>query len=326
MRNGWEKDNLYMIISAGFTPEKKAHQHGDMLGIGAYAYGNVILPNYQVRYYLEDLPEFKNSWVKNVALIDSIPQGMGWKGNKGGSGFGQWEKLPMPKVLAWKTNAKFDFFVGSHDGYKSMKTDFYRSVLFIKDGFWIVTDKINGNNQNHSLQQVWQGHYDVEEDGVHARSVFPNGAGLEIIQLGSKSDRITKASARSKGRIVFETKLFDGQAVNTLLFPFENFENRLIIDDYENFKVQDWYVGNGNLFNEKVKSDAQIVVNKGEEFILIGVKKMLVKNQQFLNLKEPVNIWITIDNKEIKILNCDVEEIVVDGKRIDQGATISINI
>ena len=60
MREGWDKEDHMMMISAGLDPEKPDHQHGDMLGVQAMANGQVILPNYQVRYPLKDLNIFKN--------------------------------------------------------------------------------------------------------------------------------------------------------------------------------------------------------------------------------------------------------------------------
>jgi hypothetical protein len=51
--------------------KKPDHQHGDILGIQAMANGQVISPNYQTRYSLTDFDFFKNSMVKNVALVDN---------------------------------------------------------------------------------------------------------------------------------------------------------------------------------------------------------------------------------------------------------------
>ena len=74
-RNGWDIHNNMMIISAGLDAFKPDHQHGDMLGIQAMANGKVVLPNYQVRYSLKDYGFFKNSMVKNIALVDGELQG-----------------------------------------------------------------------------------------------------------------------------------------------------------------------------------------------------------------------------------------------------------
>ena len=61
MREGWEKGDMMMAISGEVDDEKPDHQHGDVLGIQAMANGKVLLPNYQVRYYLKDLEFLKRS-------------------------------------------------------------------------------------------------------------------------------------------------------------------------------------------------------------------------------------------------------------------------
>ncbi|MEM8484812.1 MAG: heparinase II/III family protein [Bacteroidota bacterium] len=136
MREGWQPDDKMMIISAGLDSDKPDHQHGDMLGVQAMPYGHPILPNYQVRYSLTDFELFKNSMVKNVALVDDVLQGRDWTSNKGGSGFGKFRTLPNPHVIAWESNDAFDLFAGRHDGFAHIGVDYQRQVIFIKDDFW----------------------------------------------------------------------------------------------------------------------------------------------------------------------------------------------
>ncbi|MFA9390993.1 MAG: heparinase II/III family protein [Prolixibacteraceae bacterium] len=323
MRNGWGVDDVYMIISAGITPEKLAHQHGDMLGLEAYAYGNMVLPNYQVRYYLNDLPEFKNSWVKNVALVDSIPQGRQWKGNKGGSGFGQFEILPRPQVIAWKSSEVFDLFVGEHDGYNHMGTKTYRTVIFIKDGFWIVQDSFFSDHEKHTTQQVWQGHYDIEKEGKHIRSVFPNGGGLEIIQLDGSATIITKASARGKGRSVFEKSFRNESSWNTLIFPFKDFEDRLLVTDYDIFKAKNWKVVTAKNCPENIVTNAQQIIYNEENFLLLDVSKANINGKE-ISINERTNLWLTIQANEIEITNCGLTKIEVESVSIQPGETKTI--
>lgn len=143
MRDGWHKDGLHMAITAGLSEHKPDHQHGDMLGLVAWARGQEILPNYQVRYSLPDFVYFKNSWVKNVALVDGIAHGIGWRSNRGGSGFGKWDELPQPRVIAWLKRNDWDFFAGSHDGYDDIGVQHFRKVFFLKGLGWVVRDILN---------------------------------------------------------------------------------------------------------------------------------------------------------------------------------------
>lgn len=326
MRKGWNVDDLYMITNAGLTPQKPDHQHGDMLGIGAYAHGNVILPNYQVRYYLEDLEEFKNSWLKNVVIVDSIPHGQKYKGNKGGSGFGKFGKLPVPKVIAWNSNSNsdFDFFSGTHNGYEEIGVEHYRSILFIKDGFWIVKDQLNSESGSHISQQIWQGHYDIEVDNKHVRSVFSNGAGLDIVQLNENVRKVSKASIRSKGRIVFENQ-FEGETNwTTLLFPFKDFEERLYKYNEKDFIVKGWrFLKENN--PEGIKSDAKLIITKENKYFLSEVSNITINNKQFSVQNQKADMWISITKSDIKIINCGINtfEIQSDAQlvEINPGAT-----
>ena len=218
MRSGWEQDDLHMVISAGLSRIKPDHQHGDMLGLVAWANGHDVFPNYQVSHNSPVYPSWKNSWVKNVALADRIPHGRQWIPNEGGSGFGKWGELPSPQVLEWRTSQEFDYFCGTHDGYDSLGIRYFREVLFIKDGFWIVRDHFRSQSA-HTCQQVWQGHYQRHNERCVVAQ-FADGSGLEIIQLGSPSDTILFGRYRDKGRVLFQKRAAGDYTFTTLLHPF----------------------------------------------------------------------------------------------------------
>jgi len=183
MRNGWELDDEYMVITAGLSDSKPDHQHADMLGVVAYANGAEILPNYQVKYNEPDFPFWKSSWVKNVALVDSIPQTLDWKGNSGGSGFGKWLDLPQPTVLASYFGDRVDYFCGAHDAYEGEGIAYRREVMFVKEGFWIVRDYFeNFNDSQHEYQQIWQGLF-KDFDDITIHRIFENGSSLHIVAL-----------------------------------------------------------------------------------------------------------------------------------------------
>lgn len=307
MRNGWNKDDLYMIISAGLSAEKPDHQHGDMLGIQAYAFGNMILPNYQVRYYLPDLEYFKNSWVKNVALVDAITQGQNWTGNKGGSGFGKFKKLPMPKVVTWSKNKAIDIFIGEHSGYDDIGVSYKRQVIFIKDGFWIIQDKFESNKEKRKFQQVWQGHYDEELAMQHYRSVFPNGAGLEILQLGDLPIKYSKGSARGKGNLIFESEDTASFTYTTLLMPFSDFETRLKEPkDLNSIKIQEWYIENSNKIDGNI-TDAQLKISKNQQVLLLDATYFSNNKTQLKVLNGKADLFIKIETNSWEIINCGFE-------------------
>lgn len=304
MRNGWKEKNLYMVISAGLSEKKPDHQHGDMLGIQAFAYGNMVLPNYQVRYYLNDLEEFKNSLTKSVGVVDSVLHGRKWKGNKGGSGFGKWGKLPTPKLINWTTTDEIDIFIGSHNGYKDLNVDTYRQVFFIKDGFWIVRDHYQSINDKHTYQQVWQGHYDAEND-IHVRSVFSNGAGLEIIQLGHRPDILRKGSTRGKGRIIFETGDVKNATFTSLLYPFKGFENRIhASSNYNDLQLAGWNVVSKQ-DDQEIESNSQTGISKQGITLLFDCSQLKIEKTEIL-MSNQSDLLIKKKDAEWEIANCGI--------------------
>ncbi len=285
MRNGWLEDSEYMILSAGLSNEKPDHQHGDMLGVEAYANGNEILPNYQVRYFLSDLNFFKNSWTKNVALVDSIPQGRYWKPNEGGTGFGKWLFLPKPKTILWRTEKHFDYFSGTHNGYDSLGVKYFREMFFIKSGFWIVRDFFQSTGE-HNYQQVWQGHYSKEENNSHLISTFRNGSGMDIVQLEKNPPKVYYGSFRGKGNAVFETKHSGDFIYMTLLFPFKDFGGRLELNENsDSIKVKNTFLiknpGNKILETGGIKSNAKYILQiDKDDLIFFDVNNIRIENSE----------------------------------------------
>lgn len=251
MREGWEVEDKVMIISAGLDHKKPDHQHGDMLGIQAIANGQVILPNYQVRYSLKDFELFKNSLVKNVALVDDELQGKEWTSNKGGSGFGKFKKLPHPKVISWESNDALDLFIGSHDGFEPNEVDYVRQVLYVKDAFWIVKDNFQSTTA-HDYKQVWQGHYTTELGPNLIRSSFPDAAGCDILQL-HPVDTFKREGARGKNWTLLTKTNETNFNFLTIIFPYQGYQNR-IEETKPLRKVGDWIINHTKTPDKKSTS------------------------------------------------------------------------
>ena len=218
MRDGWQPDDHYLLISAGLQKKKPDHQHGDMLGIIAYAGGTMFLPNYKVHYNRPDYSYLKNSWAKNVALVDSQVQGQIWLANRGGSGFGKWKELPQPRVLCWQPGEKIDYFSGTHNGFVKRNVKYDRTVFFIKHGFWLVRDRFQAAGR-HTYQQVWQGAL-RQVSNRRLQRVLANGKTASILQLGAQPFTVirhtftghhnTVFQIKQKGNFTFFTLITDG--------------------------------------------------------------------------------------------------------------------
>ncbi|MRX65504.1 heparinase II/III family protein [Maribacter luteus] len=294
MRQGWEPNDKMMVVSAGLDADKPDHQHGDMLGIQAIAYGQAVLPNYQVRYSLEDFELFKNSMVKNVALVDDELQGKEWTSNKGGSGFGKFKELPHPKVIAWENNDKFDFFVGSHDGFEAEDVAYTRQVIYSKDGFWIVKDKFQSKD-THEYKQVWQGHYTTELAPKILRASFPDATGCDILQL-NEVDTVMTSGARGKNWTVV-SKVKDGDFnFLTIIFPYKGYSNR-IDETKQQVLLNDWLVNEGKW---QLEGSGSNVIHKGGEAFLFGIRE--VKSDQFaLRATPETDLFVSLQGNKLEV-------------------------
>ncbi|MBT8218689.1 MAG: heparinase II/III family protein [Bacteroidia bacterium] len=294
MREGWEPNDKVMVISAGLDDQKPDHQHGDMLGIQAMANGHPILPNYQVRYSLTDFDLFKNSMVKNVALVDEELQGKEWTSNKGGSGFGKFRNLPNPKVITWKSNKDFDLFVGSHDGFENVGVRHQRQVIYIKDDFWILKDNFQSDAE-HEYKQIFQGHYTHEEGPDLIRASFPEASGCDIVQLKS-IDKVSGSGARGKNWTVLSKTGESTFSFITALYPYRGYNNR-IDESIKDLHLGEWQVNNSEWTYNANKAT---VLTKTHEAYFFDVQKL---DREGLNIQtsKPTDLYIKLDGKELSV-------------------------
>ncbi len=294
MRQGWNKYDNLMIINNGLDKDKPDHQHGDMLGVQAMANGQVILPNYQVRYSLKDLEFFKNSMVKNVALVDNELQGKGYAGNQGGSGFGKFKFLPQPKTIAWTTNDDIEVYIGSHNGFENISVQYSRQVIYLKDDFWIVKDNFK-SNESHTYNQVWQGHYSLEHAPNLLRSTFDDGSGNDIFQLIA-TDSVNTFGTRGKEWAVISKSNKSAFSFMTAIVPFKMFDDR-IDEDKSNPKLKGWDL---NSSNWKTNGSKVTSLTKGNLSVFFLVKTLELKNIQFMFSHE-VDVLIKQDNNRLTL-------------------------
>lgn len=299
MREGYDKGDNMMVISAGLDPDKPDHQHGDMLGIQASANGNIILPNYQVRYSLPDYGFFKNSLVKNVALVDDQMLGKEYKGNKGGSGFGKFKLLPNPTTLAWETNDTFDFYAGSHDGFEAAGVNYTRQVIYVKDGFWIVKDNFT-SDATHTYKQVWQGHYTPEGTPNLLRSSFEDATGADIYQLNSVDTSTSDGAHGKQWNVVSKEGEKDFEFV-TVIYPYSGYDKGVNISKGQ--------VG-GYTINKlpfEAKGDNLKSLSKGNEAYLFGVNTLKMKSTE-IQFDFPLDCHLTLFNDKIVIYSLNAKE------------------
>jgi hypothetical protein len=304
MRDGWNPSDNMMIISAGLDDLKPDHQHGDMLGIQAMANGKVILPNYQVRYYLKDLELFKNSMTKNVALVDDELQGKQYTSNKGGSGFGKFKKLPNPKVISWFSNDSIDVFVGKHDGFEEVGVDYSRQVINFENIFWIVKDNFL-SNQLHEYKQVWQGHYTHENGPNLLRATFDNGSGIDIYQLNA-IDATKIDGTRGKQWSILSKNEVDNFSFITVLAPFNDFEKRIDEDEEVN-SVLGWRL----IRSASKPSTVGYLFEKENIKVAFDIVKIDL-GEKHIEFESPSDVIVFIDKNGVTIRNIQSSDVILN--------------
>ncbi|MDO6760479.1 heparinase II/III family protein [Tamlana sp. 2_MG-2023] len=270
MREGWNSDDKVMVITAGLDKDKPDHQHGDMLGVQFMAYGKPMLPNYQVRYSLDDLELFKNSMTKNVALVDDELQGKHYTSNKGGSGFGKFKELPQPSTIAWETNDDLDLFVGSHDGFKNVGVNYSRQVIYLKDDFWIVKDNFS-SEKPHDYKQVWQGHFSQELAPNLLRATFSDATGLDLYQL-QNIDAVSVSGKRGKQWSVVSKSQQKDFAFVTVLYPYKGYDNR-IDENKKQVEIKGWVLNHSNW---ETQGENTLSLTKGNDEVFLSVKSLKI--------------------------------------------------
>ena len=279
MRDGWETNNLYMNLSAGKSKLKPDHQHGDMLGVTAFGFNQELLPNYQVTYSMDDFQYFKNSFSKNVAIADSIPQGLIWKSNAGGSGFGKWQTLPLPRIINWKPEANWDYLLGTHNGFTQRGIEYYRKIFFLKGAGWIIKD-IFLADENHDYQQIWQGHYTQSSRVGHHTATFENGTQLDIIQLGDQPSKAELSKKQGKGNLVYS---LNNKSVTytTLIYPHKLTDQAteqpsLTSQNLNNLTLGPWTLNKSDTKTSGFTHNADTTVSKGNEWLLFNVENITI--------------------------------------------------
>ena len=315
MREGWDVDDKMMVVSAGLDSEKPDHQHADMLGIQAMANGQVILPNYQVRYSLADFDFFKNSMVKNVALVDDEVQGKEWTSNQGGSGFGKFLNLPNPTTIVWQTNDNFDLFAGKHDGFENIGVGYTRQVIFVNNDFWVVKDNFTSSDQ-HEYKQVWQGHYSYEEGPDLIRSNFPDASGCDILQLNSV-DELYGSGQRGKNWTVVSKKDLSDFNFITLIYPYSGYSNRINEKDLTQ-PIKGWTINN---LPFEAKGDQLQSLSGNSEYYLFNSSEMKIKNTT-IEFSLPADVFVKIDNQVVIVHSISDKNLDVE---INGGTHIKLN-
>jgi hypothetical protein len=140
MRDGWDTTDNYFLIDCGQVGAMSGgHGHADTLAFDLAAGGRTLLVDAGTYTYheSEELRNYFRSTAAHNALVidDESSSQTGGKFN--------WRTMAKPELKAWISESRFDFFEGSHDGYRHLRdapATHTRAVLFLKNDYWIMRD------------------------------------------------------------------------------------------------------------------------------------------------------------------------------------------
>ncbi len=145
--------NQQLTIDAGSQGAFGAgHGHADALSIGLNHEGRTVLIDSGTFEYVgagSDRDIFRGTSAHNTLVVDGLDQAEP-------QGVFSWKHLPHVVQETWIEGHSFDFFEGSHDGYKRLVDPVLhrRSVFSLKDRFWFVRDQALGHGE-HALDLFW---------------------------------------------------------------------------------------------------------------------------------------------------------------------------
>lgn len=160
MRDGWAKTDNYLLIDCGeIGALSGGHGHADTLSIELAAQGKTLLVDsgtYSYHESKEIRDYFRSTAAHNALMIDA-------KSSSETANKFSWERRAQAQAQSWIAQDRFDFFEGSHDGFQQLGAKYRRSVLFLKNDYWIMRDCIET-----------QGEHDYALNFHFNNGVFPN--------------------------------------------------------------------------------------------------------------------------------------------------------
>lgn len=170
MKSGWSEKDLYSRLGV----DDGGHNHPDENELIIYGYGKKLIPSTGTNNYDdEDGDNPISKWLRqsteshNTVQIDDIDQDSSLPGS----------------IDNLVKNNQFDFTEGVTESTSGFTHK--RNVLFVKQGFWIVSDFINAPGGKHKYAQNWHflpdANINIDSNTKNTQSHFEDGANIKVI-------------------------------------------------------------------------------------------------------------------------------------------------
>ena len=148
LRDSWSRDANYLLFDCGAHGILNCgHSHSDALSFELSANGRTLLVDPGTYTYTgsKELRDwFRSTAAHNTVTVDDEQSSVV-------AGPFSWQSIAQSGCSNWISHDRFDFVVGTHDGYQRLPdpVEHIRSILFLKNDYWIVQDRLpaHGNHR-----------------------------------------------------------------------------------------------------------------------------------------------------------------------------------
>ena len=176
MRSGWSEDDTFLRI-ANNNLTNNGHGHPDHLSIICSAYGKVLLAD--VGYGTYSSTDQTANWLRWSTVAHNTIEIGGVAQTKGAE----------TQTTYYAQNNGLDFYEGCT--LSNEEFPHYRSVLFVRPGFWIVSDSIVGEGDGVTdFKQTWHfmpnANPTLDPVTKESKTNFTEGANIKIFSADSE--------------------------------------------------------------------------------------------------------------------------------------------
>jgi len=156
MRDGWTARSNYLLFDCGpHGTDNCGHAHADALSFELAVNGTTLLVDPGTYTYTgskEMRDWFRSSDAHNTLTIDDESSSVS-------DGPFSWKTIARSECSSWIAEENFDYVVASHDGFMRLSepAKHTRSILFIKNGYWVVRDVVETSG-SHELRALFHLH------------------------------------------------------------------------------------------------------------------------------------------------------------------------
>lgn len=279
MRTGWGENDLYLMNSFN---ENVTHCHRDDGNLIMFAYGNYLLidPLYYTYTSGDQYADrLKSSLMHNTVNMNGKDQTAPAEGKDNNS------------VNLWGSNNAFDISNMGTKNVKDAKT-FERAIVFIKPGYYIVSDYLVPKNTNrNTYSQDWHfmptANIEADEETGQLRTNFEGEANLIIAQdsMDNKTVTVKEDGLYSEGNshlvqnvkyAVYEQETAGPAVYNTVLYPTRAGEDTAL--DTTVLTVSDVQDNGASAMEIQIDSPEQNVQSRAQYYMVHDFTQQKLRN------------------------------------------------